>query len=89
MGVAGEDPDESTGGIAVDVAVDARDLRCPLPLLRAKQALRDMTAGQRLRVLATDAGSARDFQAFAELSGNRLEAASEVDGVYTYILVKT
>jgi TusA-related sulfurtransferase len=72
----------------VDVSVDASQLRCPLPLLRAKQALRDMQAGQRLQVTATDSGSVRDFQAFAQLSGNRLESFCENQGVYTYILVK-
>lgn len=68
--------------------LDARDLRCPLPLLKAKQALRDMEAGQRLRVLATDSGSVRDFQSFCRISGNRLDRWQEEGGVYTYVLVK-
>lgn len=69
--------------------LDTRGLRCPLPLLKAKQALRDMTAGQVLRVLATDAGSVRDFQAYAHLSGQELLAFAELDAVYCYLLKKS
>lgn len=72
-----------------DHELDARELRCPLPLLRAKQALRNMTTGQRLEVLATDSGSVRDFQSFAALSGHTLEAWDEREGVYRYILIKS
>lgn len=68
--------------------LDVRDLRCPLPLLKAKQALRDMESGQRLKVLATDSGSAQDFQSFCRISGNRLDRWQEQGGVYTYVLVK-
>jgi len=68
--------------------VDARGLSCPLPLLKAKQALNRMAAGERLRVVATDAGSVRDFRVFCEQSGNRLIEASENEGVYTYLLQK-
>lgn len=52
--------------------VDARGLTCPLPILRAKKALAEMSAGQVLRVLATDPGSVKDFQAFARQTGNDL-----------------
>jgi tRNA 2-thiouridine synthesizing protein A len=52
--------------------LDARGLNCPLPILKAKKALADMTTGQTLRVIATDAGSVRDFQAFAKQTGNEL-----------------
>lgn len=69
--------------------VDARELRCPLPLLRAKQALRDIEPGQAVRVRATDAGSVRDFQAFADLAGYGLEREDRPDGVYVYVLVKS
>ncbi|WP_111640342.1 sulfurtransferase TusA family protein [Marinimicrobium alkaliphilum] len=73
---------------AIDVELDAKGMRCPLPLLRAKQALNAMDAGQCLRVEATDAGSVRDFHAFAELSGHQLVQHSSVEGVYTYLLIK-
>lgn len=69
--------------------LDTSGLRCPLPLLKAKQALRDMAADQILRVLATDAGSVRDFQAYARLSGQELLAFAEQDAVYCYLLKKS
>ena len=56
----------------VDKELDARGLNCPLPILKAKKALADMTSGQVLRVVSTDAGSVRDFQAFAKQTGNQL-----------------
>jgi tRNA 2-thiouridine synthesizing protein A len=52
--------------------VDARGLNCPLPILRAKKALAEMNSGEVLRVVATDPGSVRDFQAFAKQTGNHL-----------------
>ena len=52
--------------------LDARGLNCPLPILKAKKALSDMASGQTLKVIATDAGSVRDFQAFAKQTGNEL-----------------
>lgn len=73
----------------VSCELDARGLRCPLPLLKAKQALRDLTAGQVLRVLATDAGSVRDFQVYAQLSGQELLASAERDTIYCYLLKKS
>ncbi|WP_295641277.1 sulfurtransferase TusA family protein [uncultured Methylibium sp.] len=52
--------------------LDTRGLNCPLPILKAKKALADMTSGQTLKVVATDPGSVRDFQAFARQTGNEL-----------------
>lgn len=52
--------------------LDARGLSCPLPILKTKKALADMSSGQILRVMATDTGSVRDFQAFAKQTGNDL-----------------
>jgi tRNA 2-thiouridine synthesizing protein A len=52
--------------------LDTRGLNCPLPILKAKKALADMTSGQVLKVVATDPGSMRDFQAFARQTGNEL-----------------
>ncbi len=57
--------------------VDARGLTCPLPILRAKKALTDMASGDVLRVVATDPGSVRDFNAFARQTGNVLVAHEE------------
>ena len=56
----------------IDKELDTRGLNCPLPILKAKKALSDMQSGQVLRVVATDAGSVRDFQAFAKQTGNEL-----------------
>lgn len=68
--------------------LDARGLDCPLPLLKAKQALNRLDSGERLRVLATDAGSVRDFTVFAQQSGHQLLESSSDNGVYTYLLQK-
>jgi tRNA 2-thiouridine synthesizing protein A len=60
-----------------DKEVDARGLNCPLPILRAKKALAEMLPGQVVRVVATDPGSVKDFQAFAKQTGNELMRQSE------------
>lgn len=71
-----------------DVSVDARGLDCPLPLLKAKQALNKMTVGQTLEVSATDQGSVRDFAVFSQQSGHALLLSEESNGEYRYILRK-
>ncbi len=72
------------------VELDATGLDCPMPLLKAKRALNGMACGERLRVLATDRGSVRDFRVFAEQSGHRLLSTEEsTDGVYVHLLEKT
>ncbi len=71
------------------IEVDATGLACPMPLLKAKRALNAMQVGQRLRVLATDQGSVRDFRVFAEQSGHRLLDSTEAEGVYIYLLQKS
>ncbi len=69
--------------------VDAKGLACPLPLLKAKQALNQLQVGEQLRVLATDEGSVRDFKTFAQLSGHLLLSSDEQDGCYIYVLQKS
>lgn len=70
-----------------DKEVDARGLNCPLPILRAKKALAELQAGQVLRVLATDPGSAKDFAAFARQTGNELiEQNERPDQSYEFFL---
>lgn len=66
--------------------LDARGLNCPLPILKAKKALAEMTSGQVLRVTATDPGSVRDFQAFAKQTGNQLLAQSEENQVFVFFM---
>ena len=66
--------------------VDARGLKCPLPILKAKKALNDMQSGEVLRVLATDPGSVRDFNAFSRQTGNALLTHHEKDAEFTFFL---
>jgi tRNA 2-thiouridine synthesizing protein A len=66
--------------------VDARGLNCPLPILKAKKALAEMASGEVLRVIATDTGSVRDFQAFARQTGNELLEQSESNQEYSFYL---
>jgi len=70
----------------IDKEVDARGLNCPLPILKAKKALADMQSGQALRVISTDAGSLRDFQAFAKQTGNDLLDQQTVGADFIHIL---
>lgn len=66
--------------------IDTKGLKCPLPILRAKKALSDMNSGDVLKVVATDPGSTRDFQAFARQTGNELVEQQSQDGVFTHYL---
>jgi tRNA 2-thiouridine synthesizing protein A len=68
--------------------LDARGLNCPLPILRTKKALTDMASGQVLRILATDPGSVKDFQAFAKQTGNELVSHGEANREFTFFLKK-
>lgn len=68
--------------------LDARGLDCPMPLLKAKRALNGMRGGERLKVLATDKGSLRDFEVFARQSGNPLISSEERDGVFIHVIQK-
>lgn len=70
----------------VDKELDARGLNCPLPILKAKKALAEMASGQLLRVLATDAGSLRDFQAFCKQTGNELVEQQTVGAEFIHVL---
>ena len=74
--------------IKCDAELDASGLNCPLPLLKAKLALNGLPTGGVLKVVATDAGSQRDFRTFAKLSGNALLSESAQAGTYTYWLQK-
>jgi tRNA 2-thiouridine synthesizing protein A len=69
-----------------DKEVDARGLNCPLPILRAKKALNDMQSGQVLKILATDPGSVKDFQAFAKQTGNELLQQAEANKEFTFFM---
>ncbi len=66
--------------------LDTRGLNCPLPILKAKKALADMRSGEVLKVLATDPGSMRDFQAFARQTGNELVEQESNDNEFVHFL---
>ena len=68
--------------------LDAKGLTCPMPLLKAKQALNRLAKGQYLRVLATDPGSVRDFQVFAKQSGHELVEFQQDQAHFRYLLKK-
>ena len=70
----------------IDKEIDTRGLNCPLPILKAKKALADMQSGQLLKVVSTDAGSVRDFQAFAKQTGNELVEQTTVGQDFVHVL---
>src|SRR5258706_10847692 len=74
--------------IRFDRELDARGLNCPLPILRTKKSLNDMTHGQVLKIVATDPGSVRDFQAFCKQTGNQLLLSNESGGEDLFMLRK-
>jgi tRNA 2-thiouridine synthesizing protein A len=82
------DPRPQFGGVMADKELDARGLNCPLPILRAKKALNDMSSGQTLHIVATDPGSVKDFEAFARQTGNALLESNEANGEFTFLLKK-
>ncbi len=71
-----------------DQVLDAKGLNCPLPILRAKKALKSMEGGQVLEVISTDPGSVADFGAFCRTTGNELLEQKEADGIFTYLIRK-
>jgi TusA-related sulfurtransferase len=66
--------------------LDTRGLNCPLPILKAKKALTDMASGELLRVVSSDPGSTRDFQAFARQTGNELVEQTSVGNDFVHVL---
>lgn len=69
--------------------LDTKGMNCPLPILKAKKAIKDLGAGDTLQVLSTDPGSVKDFEAFCRSTGNELMESSEADGVFTYMIKKS
>ena len=69
-----------------DRELDARGLNCPLPILRAKKALNEMQSGQVLKIVATDPGSVKDFQAFSKQTGNELLSHAEAQKEFTFFM---
>ncbi len=71
-----------------DQELDASGLNCPLPILRAKKTLAGMQGGQVLRIVATDPGSVKDFEAFAKQTGNQLLESGEEGGKFVFLVKK-
>ena len=71
-----------------DQELDATGLNCPLPILRAKTAISGMETGQTLRIIATDPGSVKDFEAFCKQTGNELLSSGEEGGKFTFMIKK-
>ena len=71
------------------VVLDAKGLKCPLPVLKARKAMRELPTGGVLRVLATDPGAAKDFAHFCQTTGHALLAATEERGLFTFDIRKT
>lgn len=71
-----------------DRELDVKGLNCPLPILRTKKTLNEMTSGQVLKVIATDPGSVKDFAAFAKQTGNELLSSAEAGSEYTFFIKK-
>lgn len=71
-----------------DKELDARGLNCPLPILKTKKSLADMTSGQVLKVVSTDCGSVKDMQAFANQTGNTLVSQTEENSEYIFFMQK-
>jgi TusA-related sulfurtransferase len=70
----------------IDKEIDTRGLNCPLPILKAKKALSELVSGQTLKVVSTDSGSIRDFQAFAKQTGNELLDQQTVGDEYIHVM---
>ena len=68
--------------------LDTKGMNCPLPILKAKKAIKELADGETLQVLSTDPGSVKDFEAFCRSTGNSLLDSSEADGVFTYMIKK-
>lgn len=71
-----------------DKEIDTRGLNCPLPILRTKKALADITSGQVLKVVATDPGSVKDFETFSKQTGHALLSHAEANGEFTFFMKK-
>ena len=75
--------------MSFDAELDAKGLNCPLPILRAKKSISALDAGQVLKIIATDPGSVKDFEAFCNQTGNELLSSAEVDGAFEFMIKKS
>ena len=68
--------------------LDCKGLNCPMPILKAKKAMKGLNGGDTLQILATDPGSVKDFEAFCRSGGHKLLESNEEEGVYSYLIEK-
>lgn len=80
------DDNKPVSGHPFDVELDVRQLACPLPILRAKKSLSQMTSGQVLRILATDKDAPKDFEVFCRQTGNELLSSNQQDGEFVFLI---
>ncbi len=69
--------------------LDARGLKCPLPVLKARKAMKALASGELLEVLASDPSAPQDFRSFCETTGHLLRESSETDGIFRFLLEKS
>jgi tRNA 2-thiouridine synthesizing protein A len=74
--------------MSADAIVDAKGLNCPMPIVKTAQAIKGLTSGQTLEVLATDPGSVKDFAAWAKTTGNELVEQTTDGGVFRFVMRK-
>lgn len=70
-------------------SIDTSGMNCPIPIMKAKKAIKDLAPGNTLEVISTDPGSVRDFEAFSRATGNKLLESAEADGVFRFVLEKS
>jgi tRNA 2-thiouridine synthesizing protein A len=75
--------------MSFDAELDAKGLNCPLPILRAKKAIGELSSGQVLKIVATDPGSVKDFEAFCKQTGNELMSSAEAGGAFEFMIKKS
>jgi tRNA 2-thiouridine synthesizing protein A len=75
--------------MSFDKELDTRGMNCPLPILKTKKALAELTSGQILKIVSTDAGSVKDMAAFANQTGNTLVSSAEEKGEYVFMMKKS
>ena len=74
--------------LTIDEELDVRGMNCPMPIIRTRQSLKQLSMGQHLKIIATDPGTVRDFEALCGHTGNQLVASDREKGEYIFIIKK-
>ena len=75
--------------LTIDEELDVRGLNCPMPIIRTRHSLKHLSVGQHLKIIATDPGTVRDFEALCGHTGNKLVVSESENGEYIFIIKKT